>query len=84
MQHALKAAEYQESSVDDNGGKHGSRNSGAVLGIVGAAYEFMVIAGEDTAEDGEDDDGEDGDDDARPCLHRTNDGLHDGRDMVSG
>lgn len=51
-------------SVDDNGGKHGSRNSGAVLGIVGAAYEFMVIAGEDTAEDGEDDDGEDGDDDA--------------------
>lgn len=48
--------------VNNHRGEDGSRDSWAILGVLDAADEFMVLGPEEPAEDGEDDDGEDGDD----------------------
>lgn len=47
-------------SIYDNGGKYGARNRLAVLGVVGAPYEFVVVVSVEAAENQEDDNGEDG------------------------
>lgn len=51
-------------NVDKHGDKDGARDSRAVLRVLDAADELLVVVFERPAEDGQDDDGEDGDDEA--------------------
>jgi len=69
--------------VDDDGGPDRAGDGGAVLRVLGAAHERLMVVAEEGCEDGEDDDGEYGDDGAvftekvsvslanNPALHRS-------------
>lgn len=76
MQHALYTAEDKEPSVDDDGNLDGTGHRLSVLGVLRAADELGVVLAEQDAEGAEDQDREYGDDEARPCLHHTDDWLH--------
>jgi len=44
--------------------------------VLSRAHHAVVIGLEEGADDGEDDDCENGEDEACPCVHYTDDGLH--------
>lgn len=75
----MQATKHKEANVDEDGSKNGARDGLSISGIIHASDELLVAGAIQSGEDGEDDDGEEGDDGARPCLHSTDDGLHDGR-----
>lgn len=83
VKEALQAAADHKADVDPNGSEEGPGHGLTVGRVLDAAHKLLVVVLEGQPQYREDDDAEYGDDEARPCLHGTDERLHVGRLAVS-